>query len=118
MVISDATKDSRFDNNPLNLESNSLLWTSITREIHGVDIDYAPEIDNAINFYKKGFSRNQITKAIKEGKPWDLELEIITKEGKEIWVQSIGKSNYINGVSTKVYGTFQSIEKDETTSSN
>lgn len=90
-----------------------LSWTSVTREIHGVDSDYIPELTSAINFYKEGTSRDKIKEAVKlaieTGKSWDMELQIVTAQGKEIWVRATGKSNYKDGICTKVYGTFQDI---------
>jgi len=90
-----------------------LSWTSVTREIHGVDNDYIPELTSAINFYKEGTSRDKIKEAVKlaieTGKSWDMELQIVTAQGKEIWVRATGKSNYKDGICTKVYGTFQDI---------
>ncbi|MFD0941342.1 PAS domain S-box protein [Pedobacter boryungensis] len=95
------------------LMKDSLSWTDITRQIHGVDENYIPQLDSAINFYKEGISRLQISNAMKqaveEGMPWDLKLQMITFQGKEIHVHAIGRSNYKDGVCTKVYGTFQEI---------
>lgn len=97
----------------LDVANNSLSWTSITKEIHGVGMDYIPELTNAISFYKKGESRDKIMRAvqlaIEKGKPWDLELQIVTIQGNEIWVRATGRSNYKDGICTKVYGTFQDI---------
>lgn len=97
----------------MDIVNQSLSWTAMTRQIHGVDENYVPQPDTAINFYKEGFSRSQISKALKlaieEGKGWDLELQLITLQNKEIWVRAIGKSNYKDGICTKVYGTFQEI---------
>lgn len=92
---------------------NSLSWTSITKEIHGVGMDYVPELETAVNFYKEGVSRDKISKAvqlaIENGTPWDLELQIVTVQGDPIWVRATGRSNYKDGICTKVYGTFQDI---------
>lgn len=93
---------------------NLLSWTSTTKEIHGVAKNYIPELESAVNFYKEGESRNKISKAvqlaIENGKPWDLELQLVTHQGDEIWVRAIGRSNYKDGICTKVYGTFQDID--------
>lgn len=98
----------------LDVTSNVLSWTSVTREIHGVDPQYTPTLADAINFYKEGESREKILRAvqqaIQEGKTWDLELQIVTRQGKETWVRAIGRSNYKNGVCTRIYGTFQDID--------
>jgi len=97
----------------LDVENQTLSWTPMTRMIHGMDDDYVPALDTAINFYKEGYSREQISKAIKlaieQGQSWDLDLTIIDSQGREILVNTIGRSDYSYGVCKKVYGTFQEI---------
>lgn len=101
----------------LDLLKNELTWTSITKQIHGVDNDHVPDLGNAINFYKEGYSRTKIselvTLAIVEGQPWDIELQLINAQGKELWVRTTGRSNFKDGNCTKVYGTCQEINKTE-----
>lgn len=93
---------------------NLLSWTSITKEIHCVPEEYVPELATAIQFYKEGEDREKITGAVRlaieRGIPWDLELRILTKQGNEVLVRATGKSNYKDGICTKVYGTFQEID--------
>ncbi|CAM4023636.1 PAS domain S-box protein [Flavobacterium antarcticum] len=95
------------------LLKNEVVWTAMTKEIHGVPIDYVPHLKTALNFYKKGESRIKITNAVKHaihaGTPWDLELQISTKHGEDIWVRTTGKSDFKAGLCTKVYGTFHDI---------
>lgn len=92
---------------------NLLTWTSITKEIHGVSKEYIPDLSTAIHFYKEGEDRKKITGAVKlaieKGIPWDLELIILTRQGREVCVRATGKSNYKDGICTKVYGTLQEI---------
>lgn len=87
----------------------------MTKEIHGVGTNYIPDLGTAINFYKEGPSRQKIGEALREaiecGNSWDLELQIITKQDEEKWVRAIGRSNYKDGICTKVYGTFQDIDE-------
>lgn len=98
----------------LDLLKNELIWTSITKQIHGVEQDYVPDLDNAINFYKDGCSRNNIlyavASAISDGKEWDIELQLINQQGNEIRVRTTGKSNFKDGTCTRVYGTIQAID--------
>ena len=98
----------------LDLVRKKVMWTAVTREIHGVSDDYEPDLKSGIDFYKKGSSRNKIKQALKlaitEGKSWDMELQLLNASGKEIWVRAIGNSNYKEGVCTRVYGTFQDID--------
>ncbi|WP_215226410.1 PAS domain-containing hybrid sensor histidine kinase/response regulator [Echinicola shivajiensis] len=96
-------------------EKNKIHWSKVTREIHEVDEDFQPDIDDAIDFYKEGESRNKIIKAVElaasEGKPYDLELQLITAKGKEKWVRAIGHPEFKNGICVRLFGTFQDINE-------
>lgn len=99
----------------LDLTNNAVIWTSMTNEIHGVSQDFKPQLKTAINFYKKGVSRIQITNAVKQaiqkGTAWDLELSIMNKKGEEIRVRTTGKSDFKDGVCTKVYGIIHDLSQ-------
>ena len=96
------------------LQTQTVQWTSITKEIHGVPPDYQPQLDTSINFYKPGESRDKITKAVNkaatEGTPWSEELQIINFAGREIWVRALGYVEFKNGAAKRLYGTFQDID--------
>ncbi|MGJ8733078.1 MAG: PAS domain-containing sensor histidine kinase [Cellulophaga sp.] len=98
----------------VNLVSNEVYWTSITKEIHGLDDSYVPTLESGINFYKEGYHREKIvlliSDAIGKGIPWDVELIIVTSTGIEKWVRAIGKVEYINGKAVKLTGTFQDVD--------
>lgn len=96
------------------LQTQQISWTAVTKQIHGVPPDYIPNLVTGIDFYKKGESRNKITRVINEavtmGKPWNEELQIINKQGREIWVRALGYVEFENGVCNRLYGTFQDID--------
>lgn len=98
----------------VNLISNEVYWTSITKKIHGLNDDYIPNLETGINFYKEGYYREKIvsliSEAISSGTPWDEELIIVTASGEEKWVRAIGKAEYVNGKAVKLTGTFQDID--------
>ncbi|WP_432671167.1 PAS domain S-box protein [Flavobacterium sp. SM2513] len=108
-----SSKVSRIGGWELDLLSNTLTWSKMTKEIHGVEPHYQPELKSGIHFYKKGKSRSLITKvvqqAIEHGTPWSLDLQIITQQGEELWIHTTGKSDFNEGTSTKVYGIFHDI---------
>lgn len=99
----------------VNLISNEVYWTSITKKIHGLDDGYVPNLEAGINFYKEGYHREKIvsliSEAISNGTPWDEELIIITVNGEEKWVRAIGRAEYINGKAVKLTGSFQDIDE-------
>ncbi|WP_051227859.1 PAS domain S-box protein [Gillisia sp. JM1] len=100
----------------MDLEKKTLIWTKVTKDIHEVPQDFIPNLDTAINFYKEGESRDQITelftKAVTEGIPFDTELELVTAKGNEIWVRAFGKPEMRDGKCIRLYGAFQDVEKD------
>ena len=97
----------------LDVDSKKVYWSSVTKEIHGVSPDYEPDLLTGINFYKEGESREKILNvldiAFAKGRPWNLELQIINANGKEIWVKAIGSVEMEDGQCKRMYGTFQDI---------
>jgi PAS domain S-box-containing protein len=94
--------------------TNKVFWTDVTREIHELEEDFEPTVEKVIQFYKEGESRQKYFEvgmnALKNGVPYDVELQIVTAKGKEIWVRAIGKVEFKDGVCTRLYGTFQDID--------
>ncbi|UCS91867.1 PAS domain S-box protein [Echinicola marina] len=95
--------------------SKKLYWSEVTQLIHEVGGDYQPVIDEGINFYKEGESREKIIKAVErattKGEPYDLELQLITAKGKEKWVRAMGRPEFKNGVCVRLFGAFQDIDE-------
>jgi PAS domain S-box-containing protein len=98
-----------------NLLSQKVTWSEITKEIHGVPNDYEPDIHSGTGFYKEGTSKdkitNAITEAVEQGKPWDLELQIVNQQGAEIWVRAIGTPEFVDHKCIRLYGTLQDISR-------
>ncbi|MCO5724872.1 PAS domain-containing sensor histidine kinase [Robiginitalea marina] len=90
-----------------------LHWSPMTRKIHDVGDDFTPSLQDAINFYKEGYSRNAISmavyRAMETGQPWREKLQLITAAGKEIWVIAAGKALFREGTCIGLIGTFQDV---------
>ncbi len=99
----------------VDLVANTIYWTQVTKEIHEVPMDFIPNLEEGINFYKEGVDRNKITSlvsdAIKDGVPWDTELRIVTAKGKELWVRAKGEVEIVDNKVVRLYGTFQDIDE-------
>ena len=95
--------------------SGELYWSPMTRRIHGVTDSFEPTIENAINFYKQGDSRKRIQEAIDQslrtGTPYSERLQIVTNQGKELWVRATGKCETQRGGVKRLSGTFQDIDE-------
>ncbi|MDT7828683.1 PAS domain S-box protein [Pricia sp. S334] len=99
----------------VDLLSDRVYWTPITKEIHQVPESYEPTLETGINFYKKGLHRNTITRfvtdAMNDGTPWDAEFILVTARGNEVWVRAKGEVEIVDGRPTRLYGTFQDIDE-------
>ena len=97
----------------VDVANSTVFWSSVTKRIHEVSPDFKPTLEEGINFYKEGYSRDTITQvineSIKNGTNWDEELILITSTGKEVWVKARGESQFENGVCVRILGTFQDI---------
>lgn len=95
------------------LKDNQLLWSKVTRLIHGVPEDYQPTVEEAINFYRPGNNQERIkslfNQVMTKHIPYDTELVITNASGEEVWVRTIGIPDMTEGVCTRVYGLFQDI---------
>lgn len=95
--------------------SNKLFWSKVTREIHGMSEDFEPQIETALNFFKTGYHRETLEKAldlaIKTGIGYDLELMIVTKSGEERWIRALTKTEFENGKCLRVFGFVQDIHE-------
>ncbi|WP_299801123.1 PAS domain S-box protein [uncultured Maribacter sp.] len=99
-----------------NIVDNQLLWCSIIKSIYEVPEHFVPNIENAIDYFKEGHSRNAISMALFEaqdkGKSYsNLKLQIITDTGKEKWVMAGGKPIFNKGKIVGLIGTFQDIHE-------
>jgi PAS domain S-box-containing protein len=96
------------------LDEKALLWSKVTREIHGVEEDYQPTVEEAISFYRPGANRESIetlfSRAVNDHLPYDTELVITDVDGEECWVRTIGIPDVTeDGSCSRVYGLFQDI---------
>lgn len=103
----------------MNLKTNELYWSDITKQIHEVEDDFKPTRDTGIAFYKEGESRDTISNAIKyavaTGTAWDVELKIVTAKGNEKWIRAIGEPEFEEGECVRIYGSFQDIHDKKIT---
>ncbi|WP_354303821.1 PAS domain S-box protein [Pedobacter sp. UYP1] len=99
----------------MEMSAQKIYWTSVTRQIHELPDEVEPDLETAINFYKEGANREEIQNAIQRavdfGESWEMELQIITYTGKEVWVKAMGNSLFEDGVCKRLYGSFQDIDK-------
>lgn len=96
-----------------NVATGESSWTEKVGEIYELGSGAMLPAEEAILYYKEGWSRDLIVKcfreAIEKGIPYDEEFLLITAKDNEKWVRSKGVPEIVNGKCVRVYGTFQDI---------
>jgi len=97
----------------VNLKNNTVFWSKTTKEIHKIDYDFQPDLENAIGFYKDE-DRQKIDflfkRAVSEGIPYDEEVQLVRNDGVTIWVRVKGIPEFENGICNRVFGIIQDID--------
>ncbi len=97
----------------LDLATNHVIWSDVTRKIFGVPNNFIPNAGSAGLFFKEGYDREKLRQsfreAVKHGIPYDLELRVINTAGKQLWTRTIGTPEFENGVCVRLHGIFQDI---------
>ncbi|MDR4989134.1 MAG: PAS domain S-box protein, partial [Bacteroidales bacterium] len=99
----------------VDLIKNEMIWSDEVAAIHEMPAGFSPSVEEGINYYAPEY-RERITKVytdcVKDGVPYDEELQIITGKGRRVWVRAIGvpicdKS----GKTVSINGAFQDISE-------
>ncbi|MBB6004737.1 PAS domain S-box protein [Arcicella rosea] len=102
----------------IDLVKKTFFWSDVTRELHEVPNDFNPSFKEALHFFRDGKSRNAVIRAIldamKSGKSFDIEVQILTYQGLKKWVRVTGKTTFEQQKCVRFYGTFQDIHEKRT----
>ncbi|MCU0447659.1 MAG: PAS domain-containing protein [Microscillaceae bacterium] len=113
-LLEETGKLARFGAWELEWKTGKITWSKVTREIHGVEPEFEPDIDNVKKFYPDGWAEKMHQAAYdcaKQQVPIDLEMLLLTAQGRSIWVRLLGQGEYENGRCIRLYGTFQDIDE-------
>lgn len=102
----------------IDLENSKLFWSEMVHELHETDPKtFTPNLETGISLYREDFHqlvKDKLEHAIATGEGYDFEAVKITRNFHERWFRSIAKVERLNGVSKRIYGSFQDIhEKKE-----
>jgi PAS domain S-box-containing protein len=116
-LLDKANRLARIGSWEIDVESGSVYWSDITKEIRETGPDFKPTLQIGISRFKEGYSRDTIIRRVKEsiknGRPWEEDLQIYTEKGNLKWIRTIGKAEIVNGKCVKVFGSFQDIDEQK-----
>lgn len=99
----------------MDMQANRLIWSRMSKEILEVPADHEPDISTVNSFFKEGPSRalrmESFNRAMLNGDPYDITVQVITAKGNEKWIRSIGQPEMEDGKVVRIYGSFQDVTK-------
>ncbi len=98
----------------MDLVTKNLFWSEEVHRLYETDATtFVPTVDAAINFYREEYRElalSSFEKCIETGESYNIEAVIVTSSKKERWVRTTAKAEFVDGVCTRVYGSFQDID--------
>jgi len=97
------------------LATMRIEWTAETCRIHDLPPGHQPTLEESMRHYAPE-ARPEIDAAVQrgmsEGRPWDLELPLITAAGRRLWVRAVGEAERDDaGRIVRLVGAFQDITR-------
>lgn len=87
-------------------------WSDEVFRIHDMEPGVPPPVQAATEQYEPE-ARPLLVAAVKasveNGKPWELELPLLTAKGRRVWVRTVGETVFENGRPVLIVGTIQDI---------
>ncbi|KAB7768759.1 sensor domain-containing diguanylate cyclase [Xanthomonas maliensis] len=95
----------------VDVASGTLIWSDQTCRLHDLPPGYRPTLEEAIGFYPLE-ARAVITELVeacaRDGTPWDVELPLVTRTGRRLWVHSAGAMEQVEG-RKRLIGAIQDV---------
>ena len=112
-LLETAGRVAHFGGWSVNLADNRSKWSDEVSAIHGMPPGYSPDVSEGMAFYAPEWQA-RISKVfndcVSKGVPYDEEMEIITSQGRRVWVRTTGQAVYDeSGKIIRVEGAFQDI---------
>ncbi|WP_010522768.1 PAS domain-containing sensor histidine kinase [Aquimarina agarivorans] len=99
----------------VDFKNKKSYWDPEAKKILGYPEDYEPSLSKSHLYYTKDCRQqaaNLFLSCSTTGKPFDTEIKMLTNEGEEIWVRSIGKPIHdTNHKIIGIKGVFQNINE-------
>ncbi len=94
------------------LASGKVQWSEEVRRIFGVTPDYTPDYGMTSAFFSAQDSatlQGFVQRCVADGTAYDLELEVLTADGKKTWARHLGNAERVDGRTVRLYGAVQDI---------
>ena len=98
-----------------NFVEKEFYWSELAMQIYQQSPDMDLSIDNVMNLYKAGESREMVKNAmadvIEHGEARDIEVQINPGNSEARWLRIVMNAEFVRGQCKKLYGTVQDIDE-------
>jgi len=96
----------------MDLLADTITWSPEIKRMHGLPPDYVPTLEAMLKFHTPE-SRRLIEKCFRDcinrAHHYDLELELVSADGRHFWVRSTGAAEFEDGRAVRIMGALQDI---------
>lgn len=96
----------------VDLRQRSIKWTDQCKRIYELPADFQPEFATHLAHFgpeSQAIIEQTANNAMLTGKPWDLELPMVTAKGRQVWTRSVGLAEFEGGQPVRLVGALQDI---------
>jgi diguanylate cyclase (GGDEF)-like protein/PAS domain S-box-containing protein len=96
----------------VDLRTNEVIWSDQTCRMHGVEPGYRPTREDLKSFSVPGSwpeVQAAVSAAIASGTGFDLEMQIVRRDGALRWLRMVGSVERVDGQPARLEGAFQDI---------
>lgn len=99
----------------VDLATQRVTWSDEVCDIHEVPHGTSPVVQEGIDFYAPEWQpviARHFAACATDGRPFDLTMQILTANGRRVWVRAIGEAvRDADGAIVRVQGAFQDIQQ-------
>ncbi len=95
-----------------NLQTGEVFWTKHTYLIYDVDESFKPNLENSLQFFlpdDRALLNRFAGEAIRDKKPYDLEVRVVTAKNVQKWLRAIGVPVEKDGEVVMIRGALMDI---------
>jgi PAS domain S-box-containing protein len=112
-LLAQTTHMARIGSWEVNLVNNNIVWSDMVHQLHETDpTSFVPDLDTMVEFNRHDYRdkvRTCFRDCMEKGKPFDVDVVLVSAKKNERWVRIIGKADMIDGQCKRIYGSFQDI---------
>ena len=99
------------------LRTRTIKWTDQNYRIYDLEPgSHQPTFSSHLQYFGEQAQREMADasrRSTQTGEPWDLTLPMVTAKGRAVWVRTLGRAEFEDGVPVRMVGVLQDITQEQ-----